>query len=123
MKPKIFFFTVLIASLVISCNQSRQNNEKKPEAKTEEVQEIQEPKQFTAKGKVINADTGEPISMVAVIIAGTRNATLTSPDGKFVITGPVGAKKLAFSVNGFEGLKVDIDTEKEMIVKLKPKAE
>jgi hypothetical protein len=60
--------------------------------------------------------------MAMVIVAGTRAGTMTGSDGKFQIEAPAGAKQIAFSANGFEGQKVDIDAEKEMIVKLKPKA-
>lgn len=84
---------------------------------------MEELKPVVAKGVVQNAENDEPIGMVVVIVAGTRSGTMTSPDGKFQIEAPGGAKQIAFSAQGFEGKKVDIDAEKEMVVKLNPKTE
>lgn len=123
MKPKFFFFIILIVSLFIACNQSKKSNEKESEVKTEETPKPEELKPVVAKGVVLNAENGEPIGMAIVIVAGTRNGGMTSPDGKFQIQAPGGAKQLAFSAQGFEGKKVDIDAEKEMTVKLNPKTE
>lgn len=121
MKSKLFFLTVLIATLFISCNQSKQNKEKEPEIKTEEVKKTEKPKSVVAKGVLLNAENDEPISMAMVIVAGTQTGSMTGTDGKFQIEAPGGAKQLNFSAKGFEALKVDIDAENEMTVKLKPK--
>lgn len=120
---KIIPFNCSFASVLTACNQPKQNKEKEPEAKTEEVQKAEEAKPIVAKGILLNAENDEPISMAMVIVAGTTTGSMTSPEGKFQIEAPSGAKQLFFSAQGFESLKVDIDAENEMTVKLKPKAE
>jgi hypothetical protein len=123
MKTKLFLFTVIFAAFIVACNQSKKSNKKEPEAITEQVQEAEELKPVVANGVLLNAENDEPIGMAMVIVAGTRAGTMTGPDGKFQIEAPAGAKQIAFSANGFEGQKVDIDAEKQMVVKLKPKTE
>lgn len=123
MKTKLFLLTVIFATIIVACNQSKKSNEKEPEATTEEVQKSEELKPIVAKGVTLNSENDEPIGMAMVIVAGTTAGTMTGPDGKFQIEAPAGAKQIAFSANGFEGQKVDIDAEKEMVVKLKPKTE
>jgi len=123
MKTKLFLLTVLFASVLVACNQLKQKTEKVPETKTEEMQKVEEAKPTVAKGILLNTENDEPISMGMVIVAGTQVGSMTSPDGKFQIEAPAGAKQLFFSAEGFEALKVDIDGENEMTVKLKPKVE
>jgi len=123
MKTKLFLLTVLFASVLVACNQLKQKTEKVPETKTEEMQKVEEAKPTVAKGILLNTENDEPISMAMVIVAGTQVGSMTSPDGKFQIEAPAGAKQLFFSAEGFEALKVDIDGENEMTVKLKPKVE
>ena len=123
MKTKLFLLTLIFAVFIVACNQSKKSNEKEPEATTEEAHKPEELKPIVAKGMVLNAENDKPIGMVMVIVAGTRDGTLSGPDGKFQIEAPGGAKQISFSANGFEGKKVDIDAEKEMVVKLKPKTE
>jgi hypothetical protein len=122
MKTKIFLLTVVFIVFALACNQANKNNQKEPE-KTEEKQKTEELKPIVAKGVVLNIENEEPIGMAMVIVAGTRIGTVTSPDGKFQIEAPAGAKQIAFNANGYEGQKVDIDAENEMTVKLKPKKE
>lgn len=123
MKTKLFLLTVLFASLFATCNQPKQNKEKETEAKTEEMEKAAKPKPVVAKGVLLNAKNDEPISMAMVLVAGTTTGSMTTPEGKFQIEAPAGAKQLFFSANGFEALKVDIDAENKMTVKLKPKSE
>ena len=123
MKTKLFLLTLIFAAFIVACNQSKKSNEKEPQTTTKELQKPEELKPIVAKGVVLNAENDKPIGMVMVIVAGTRTGGMTTPDGKFQIEAPAGAKQIAFSANGFEGQKVDIDTEKEMVVKLKPKTE
>lgn len=123
MKSKLFFLTVLITSLLVACNQSKQNKENEPEVKTEEVQKAEEAKPIVVTGILLNAENDEPIGMAIVIVAGTTTGSMTGPDGKFQIEAPAGAKQLSFSAQSFEGVKVNIDAEKEMTVKLNPKTE
>lgn len=119
MKAKHFLSVVLFVTVTIACNQTKKTHEKEPETK-ESVQEVKaEP--VTAKGKIVNSETGDGLDMAMIFVKGTTTGTMSGPDGKFVITAPTGAKKLVFSADGFEPLEVDIDGEKEMEVKLSPK--
>ena len=123
MKTKFFLLTVIFAAFIVACNQPKKSNEKEPEAVSEEAQKPEGLKPVVVKGVVLNDENDEPIGMAMVFVAGTRAGTMTGPDGKFQIEAPAGAKQLAFSVQGFEGKKVDINAENEMVVKLKPKTE
>ncbi len=117
MKTKLFLLIVIALCITISCNQTKQNKEKK----TQEIKKAEKPKPIIAKGILLSAENDEPISMAMVIVAGTQTGSMTGSDGKFLIETPAGAKQLFFSANGFESQKVDIDGENEMTVKLKPK--
>lgn len=119
MKTKLFLLTVFFAAFIVACNQPKKNNEKEPEATAVQKEETAEP--VSVKGKIVNQETGEAISMAVIIIKGTTTATVTGPDGGFMIQVPAGAKKLVFSANGFEALEADIDSNNEMTLKLKPK--
>ena len=119
MKTKLFLLTVIFAALIVACNQPKKNKEKEPEANSVQKEETAEP--VSVKGKIINQETGEAISMAMVIVKGTTTGTLSGPDGGFMIQAPAGAKKLVFSADGFEALEADIDSKNEMAVKLSPK--
>lgn len=118
MKSKLFLLSLLFAAITVACNQQKKNNETLPE-----VQKTEQHKSVVVSGVLQNAKDDKPISMAMVIVAGTQIGTITTPEGKFQIEAPEGAKQLFFSAQKFEGLKVDIDAEKEMIVKLQPKTE
>lgn len=122
MKTRVLLLSLMFLLALTACNQSKKTEEKEPKIETEEVQEAEKLKPIMAKGILLNAENDEPISMAMVIVAGTQTGGMISPDGNFQIEAPAGAKQLFFSANGFEAQKVDIDAEKEMTVKLKPKA-
>lgn len=121
MKSKLFLLTMIFAAFIVACNQPKKANEKEPETQMVKQEESTEP--MTAKGKIVNSDTGDGVGMVIIIVKGTTTGTMSGPNGEFVIQAPAGAKKLVFSAKGFESLEVDIDGEKEMEVKLTPKSE
>lgn len=123
MKTKICLFFVLTFAVTTACNQSEKSKEIKSGTKTEEVQKVEDIEARISKGLVLNESNNEPIIMAMVIVAGTSTGTITGPDGKFIIEAPVGAKKLFISADGYESVKIDIDDEKEITVKLKQKTE
>lgn len=113
-----FSALILMVAAVVACNQ------KKAEEKVEEPaieKSIERPKDIVVKGIVKNADTEESISMAMVMVVGTTTGTLTGPDGKFQITAPATAKKISISNSGYESVKIDVSTDEELVVKLKPK--
>ena len=119
MKTKLFLLTVIFAVFVVACNQPKKTNEKEPETITTEQEEVAEP--VSVKGKIVNKETGDGIGMAMIFVKGTTTGTISGADGQFMITAPAGAKKLAFSADGFEPIEVEIANEKKMEVKLVPK--
>jgi len=122
MKSQLYAFAVIVCCLTISCNQPKENKGKEEVAKMEEQKKADNPKPIVANGVLLNTENNEPIGMAIVIVNGTNIGTLTDDKGVFKITAPGGAKKLSFSAEGFETLKVNIDGKNKMTVKLKPKA-
>jgi len=59
------------------------------------------------KGKVVDAD-GAPLPGVAVILEGTSNGTMTSPDGSFTLSVPSGEATLVASYLGYSDGKVSV---------------
>lgn len=113
-----FSALILMVAAVVACNQ------KKAEEKVEEPaieKSVEKPKDIVVKGIVKNADTEESISMAMVMVVGTTTGTLTGPDGKFQITASATAKKISISNSGYESVKIDVSTDEELVVKLKPK--
>lgn len=119
MKTKIILFAILVSFAFSSYSQTNQIKEnqqaQKKDAQKAPVKTIQ------VKGSVVSSTTEKPIPMGFVTIVGTNIGTLTDQDGNFVIQAPEGAKQLAFSANGYVAQKADIDTKKEMKIKLIPK--
>ncbi len=119
MKTKLFFLMFLAAIFVVACNSSKKTDAK--EAVSTEVQQEEPAEPISAKGKIVNNETGEAVGMVIIIVKGTTTGTMSGPNGEFSIEAPAGAKKLVFSADGFESQEIDIDGENEMEVKLLPK--
>jgi hypothetical protein len=119
MKTKLSLFLFLASIFIAACNQPKKVNEKESEAIEVHKEEATEP--VTIKGKIVNKESGDGVSMTMIIVKGTTTGTMSGPNGEFMIQAPVGAKKLVFSANGFETFEADIDSEKEMEVKLIPK--
>lgn len=120
MKTKSFllvFFAILFA---FACNSQKKADEKEPEAT--EVQQEKPAEPVSVKGKILKEETDEGIGMAIVIVKGTTTGTMSGPNGEFAITAPGGAKKLVISADGFEPKEIDIDSEKEMEVKLTAKS-
>lgn len=112
MKKVMFVLSMLVISLSPLYSQSNPG--------TQETKPLPA-KTFEVKGQVISSVTQKPIPKTIVMIAGTTTGTITDAKGTFTIIVPEGAKQLSFGSNGFNPLKVAIDTTKEMKIKLIPK--
>lgn len=112
MKKILFVLSMLVFSLSTLYSQTNSGGQqpKSLPAKT-----------FEVKGQVISSVTQKPVPNTIVMIAGTTTGTITDAKGVFAIIVPEGAKQLSFGSDGFNPLKVAIDTTKEMKIKLIPK--
>lgn len=59
-------------------------------------------------GKVVDAETGEPIPGVNIIAKGTTVGTITDIDGNYTLTIPADATLLAFSFIGYQAQSIPI---------------
>jgi TonB family protein len=89
----------------------------KPQIIGESSQSMQ-PKQVA--GKVVDAETNDPLIGAAVVIEGTSEGTVTVEDGKFSIQVPGNDKVLVISYVGYETKAVKADRP-EIEVKMKKK--
>ncbi|MEG2849347.1 MAG: carboxypeptidase-like regulatory domain-containing protein, partial [Bacteroidales bacterium] len=78
----------------------------------------------TLTGKVLAADTGEPIPVASVLVKGYNTlGTYTLDNGTFTLKDvPAGATHLIFNSMGYMDLEVPIGTQKVFNVKLNPDA-
>src|SRR4030095_755121 len=72
----------------------------------------------TVTGKVIDAETKNPMSAVTVSVKGTKTATQTNTDGTYSITVPEGAKSLVFSFVGYGDQEVALGSAASVNVTL-----
>ncbi len=76
-------------------------------------------------GKLIDADTDEPLVGAAVVIKGTTVGTVTSLDGAFVLNVPNGKNTLMFSYLGYIAQTKDVNVNETLslgAIKLEPSA-
>ncbi len=69
-------------------------------------------------GKVISADTGEPLPGVSIVIQGSSSGTITDLDGNFEITIPGASTVLVFQYIGYITEKVTISDQTHIEVSL-----
>lgn len=83
--------------------------------------------QFNLKGKVVNAETGQPLPSISVYLNNTSIGTITNEKGEFAIGSiPPGKYKLIASSTGFGTFSKLINTREPveyLLVSLKPAAE
>lgn len=78
------------------------------------------------KGKVVDAETNEPIPFVQIVFDGTTVGTETDMDGKFSISNEQGYTTVSFRMMGYEPQKMKLQrgkTKKRATVKLVPKGQ
>ncbi|MDG5799265.1 TonB-dependent receptor [Marinilabiliaceae bacterium ANBcel2] len=70
-------------------------------------------------GHITNAETGEHIPFVNVVVKGTRIGTITDASGHYMLTNlPEGELTLVASSMGYEKEKVDVTTQEERTVEV-----
>lgn len=72
----------------------------------------------TVRGKVVAADTKEPLPGVSVVVKGTQRGTSTEVNGTFEIEVPNGDAQLIFSFVGYIAQEVNVGNLSEMDVTL-----
>lgn len=119
MKIKFALICFLILYLSVECTNKKQQDKKK--SPSVDVQKTQAAQKIIVHGQIIDSNSGNPVNKAFIIVAGTNIGTISDMDAKFSISAPYGAKKLNISADNYELLKVDIESDKEMIIKLVPK--
>jgi len=80
--------------------------------------------QMQISGTVTNAETGEPIPGVSVVVSGqTTIGTSTDMDGNYSLQVPSDAETLVFSFVGMQTLEEDIDGRTTINVQMQPTVE
>ena len=73
--------------------------------------------QFTVKGKVVNAETEEPLYGVNIRLKSTKLGSTTNPEGEFIISDvPDGSYILRVSSIGYEVLERKIEVDENLIL-------
>jgi len=70
------------------------------------------------KGTVTDANTGEPVPYVSILLKGTTVGTLTDNSGKYIIETTVKASEIAFSFLGYERETRSIIAGSEQIINI-----
>jgi TonB family protein len=76
--------------------------------------------EITVKGKVTDSKTGKTITAASIVIVNTTSGTVSDRSGDFMIKMPAGAT-LAISYVGYQTVKVQVEDETSLEVKLTPK--
>jgi TonB-linked SusC/RagA family outer membrane protein len=87
-------------------------------AQAELDQADQEPEIAEVSGRVTDAETGEPIPAVNVVVLGTMIGTSTDANGEYSLNVPDDAEVLQFSFLGYKTLEVAVDGRSEVNVSL-----
>ena len=77
----------------------------------------------TIQGRVVNAETGNPLAGATVVETGTTNGTSTDRDGRFSIALESDTGTLRFSYVGFSEKTItasDLDPDSELTIRLEP---
>ncbi len=63
--------------------------------------------EFHVSGRVVDADTGEPLAHVGLMIDGCARGTVSDSDGKFWIRFPAASNQVTFSLLGYKPLTLN----------------
>ena len=72
----------------------------------------------TVRGTVTDAETGDPLPGVNILLEGTTTGTSTSVDGTYELSVPTNDGVLIVSFIGYETVRVDIDGRTEIDISL-----
>ncbi len=81
---------------------------------------LTEAQQTEVTGTVMNAETGNTLPGVNIVIKGTSQGTSTNPDGEYSLMVPSLSDTLVFSFVGFEEREVAIDGRTQVDVQMTP---
>ena len=94
---------------------------KKAPAQPQVIDEVKDEEEQPISGKVVDAETGEALIGVTVVVPGTSYGTITDYDGGFKLVMPDGAKSLVFSFVGYERQEVSVSAGQTSVsVSMKP---
>lgn len=74
----------------------------------------------TVSGRVTDADTGEPLIGVSILIEGTARGEITNLEGEYSLTVRQGENTLIFSYIGYRTIRVGIDGRTRVDVAMQP---
>ncbi len=85
-------------------------------------QAVKEKTYITVKGKIIDANTKEPVVFANIIITGTNTGTITNTNGEFSIKVPEEKDSLVITSLGYKNKTVSVTdlNKKKNIIKLSP---
>ncbi|MCC5906225.1 MAG: TonB-dependent receptor [Balneolaceae bacterium] len=87
-----------------------------------DAEEILDVYQETVTGTVVDAETGESLPGVNIIVKGTSTGTITDVNGLYELTLPTESDTLIFSYIGYEALEVPVDSRERIDVELESRA-
>ncbi|MEX0660606.1 MAG: SusC/RagA family TonB-linked outer membrane protein [Balneolaceae bacterium] len=75
---------------------------------------------ITVEGEVTDAEFGDPLPGVTVVVAGSNIGTTTDVEGSFSLTVPDDTQALVFSYIGYQSQEITLDGRTEINVQLEP---
>ena len=116
------YLALITLSLILFSCENQGKKVVKEDVETEEVPESKI-ENVSIKGTIMSSNDSTPLSMAMILVPGTTNGTMSSPDGKFMINVPEGTKKLVFVMDGFEKGEVEVVSDGENTIYLASKAD
>jgi len=77
--------------------------------------------QYQLKGVVVDAENGQPLPFVNIVMNDSRSGTTTDVDGKFSLSSTTPIQQLRFSYVGYQPLILEPDKQSELRIQLKRK--
>jgi hypothetical protein len=77
---------------------------------------------YSVSGKVIDADTHEPLPFVNIIVANSNSGGITDLDGKFVIQSEKEPKQLKFTYVGYSSVEIDVIFRNNILIEMRANA-
>jgi TonB-linked SusC/RagA family outer membrane protein len=81
---------------------------------------LQTSAQVTIKGKVVEAETNEPLAGATIVEKGTTNGSTTDFDGNFTLTTKTEESTLVVSFIGYLKQEVEYNGQQELLIELSP---
>ena len=106
-----------------AANVEDQTDTAAPALSTEEMVTLDAPVEIEIKGRVLDADSGDPLIAAAVQVMGTDAGTVTDVDGSFTVSVPEKNARLLVSYTGYQTEEVLVNQERAITVRLQPAAD